>query len=340
MTEFDEAVRVFSGVSLGKIPVMLGSSLCILGDYPLTREEMGECPHDPLGYFIIHGSERTILCQEKVADNRIMVFFNKKTASKYTYSVEMKSLHESFTTPPKKIEIRISSKFNGMGYPLMMCVPRFREDIPMVVFFRALGIENDQQLVNLIWGDDIASAECLAASFKECSDINITNREDAIRYLSNHLQYSTTHEDKCAYVRTLLDTEYLPHVKFGGETLSSKTIEARKCLITASMVRRLIMTEEGRIPIDDRDAYPNKRIVTTGSLLTHLFRQLFQKVCKDIRGKFVHEVNNDTWKKAEVPNPLDVLNVNNLYKILKVSTIVGKLQQALATGYFTVQGLC
>jgi DNA-directed RNA polymerase II subunit RPB2 len=339
MTEFDEAVRVFSGVSLGKIPVMLGSSLCILGDYPLTREEMGECPHDPLGYFIIHGSERTILCQEKVADNRIMVFFNKKTASKYTYSVEMKSLHESFTTPPKKIEIRISSKFNGMGYPLMMCVPRFREDIPMVVFFRALGIENDEQLVNLIWGDDIASAECLAASFKECSDININSREDAIRYLSNHLQYSTTHEDKCAYVRTLLETEYLPHVKFGGETLSPKTIEARKCIITGSMVRRLIMTEQGRIPIDDRDAYPNKRIVTTGSLLTHLFRQLFQKVCKDIRGKFVHEVNNDTWKKAEVPNPLDVLNVNNLYKILKVSTIEGKLKQALATGNFTVQGL-
>jgi DNA-directed RNA polymerase beta subunit len=37
--------------------------------------------NDPLGYFIIHGSERTILSQEKVADNRIMVFTGKKTAS-------------------------------------------------------------------------------------------------------------------------------------------------------------------------------------------------------------------------------------------------------------------
>ena len=33
------------------------------------------------------------------------------------------------------------------------------------------------------------------------------------------------------------------------------------------------------------------------------------------------------------------MNVNNLYKILKVSTIDGKLKQALATGNFTVQGL-
>jgi DNA-directed RNA polymerase II subunit RPB2 len=339
LTEFDESVRVFSGVSLGKIPVMLGSSLCILNDYPMTREEMGECPNDPLGYFVIHGSERTILCQEKVADNRVMVFSNKKTVSKYTHSVETKSLHESFTTPPKKLEIRISSKFNGLGYPLTICVPRFREDIPLLVFFRALGVETDEDIANLIWKGDLQNTETLVASFKECADASVYTREDAIEYLSRHLQYVTSHEDKCAYARTLLETECLPHVKFGGDTADSKTLEARKCMLIASMVRRVILTEQGKVSIDDRDAYPNKRIVTTGSLLTHLFRQLFQKVCKDIRGKFVNEVNNDTWKRGETPQPLDVLNVNNLYKILKVSTIEGKLKQALATGNFTVQGL-
>jgi DNA-directed RNA polymerase II subunit RPB2 len=104
------------------------------------------------------------------------------------------------------------------------------------------------------------------------------------------------------------------------------------------MVRRLLIVNQGLRGIDDRDSYPNKRIVSTGSLLTHLFRQLFQKVCKDVRSKFVHEVNNDSWKRGEI-RPLDVLNVNNLYKILKVSTIEGKLKQALATGNFTVQGI-
>ena len=337
LAHMEENVRIFSGVSLGKIPVMLGSSLCILNDFPLTKQEMGECQHDPLGYFIIHGSERTVLCQEKVADNRVMVFYNKKSASKYLYSAEIKSLHESFTTPPKKLEIRISTKFNGLGYPLTVCFPRFREDVPLGVIFRALGVESDEDIANLVWGDS-PKVEMLAASFKECSDIKVFTREDAIIYLSHHLQYATAHEDKCAYVRTLLETEYLPHVKFGGDISDKETLESRKCIFTASMIRRLIATEQGLIPIDDRDSYPNKRVVTPGSLLTHLFRQLFQKVCKDIRGKFVHEVNNDNWKKGE-PRPLDVLNVNNLYKILKVSTIEGKLKQALATGNFTVQGL-
>jgi len=335
---FTEQSRVFEGISLGKIPVMLGSSLCIMKDYPMSYEELGECPNDPFGYFIIHGSERTILCQEKVADNRIMVFASKKTAAKYTHTVELKSLHESFTMPPKKLEIRLNTKFNGFGQPLTACFPRFREDIPVMVIFRALGLEADEDIVKLVWGTNVEQYESLTASFRECSDIKVYSRDDAVEYLSHHLQYGTNMEDKKEYVRMLLETELLPHVKFGGDTASKQTFESRKCILISLMIKRLVLTAQGKIKLDDRDAYPNKRVVTTGALLTHLFRQLFQKVCKDVRGKFVHEVNNDTWKKGE-PRPLEVLNINNLYKILKVSTIEGKLKQALATGNFTVQGV-
>ena len=338
---YDEESRVFEGISLGKLPVMLGSSLCLLKDYPLSLEQYGECGHDPLGYFIIHGSERTILCQEKVADNRIMVFQSKKTNSKYSYSVELKSLHESFTMPPKKLEIRLSSKFNGFGYPLLACVPRFREDIPVMVFFRALGVTSDADIARLVWGStEEQRVELLAASFRDCAELGVFTQEEAVSYLSNHLQYGTNQEDKCAYVRQLLGSEYLPHVRFAGENVTLNVHNARKALLTASMVRRLLLTDQKQIALDDRDAYPNKRVVTTGALLTHLFRQLFQKVCNDTRNEFVQEVNNDNWKKAEGgPKPMDILNINNLYKILKLSTIEGKLKQALATGNFTVQGL-
>ena len=336
---YDEESRVFEGISLGKLPVMLGSSLCLLKDYPLALAEYGECAHDPLGYFLIHGSERTILCQEKVADNRIMVFQSKKTSSKHTYSVEMKSLHESFTMPPKKLEIRLSSKFNGFGYPLLACVPRFREDIPVMVYFRALGVTADREIAKLVWGsEDDPHVELLGASFRDCAEIGVFTQQDAIQFLSVNLQYGTNQEDKCAYVRQLLTTEYLPHVKFAGENASLSIHNARRCMLTASMIRRLLLTDMGAVPLDDRDAYPNKRVVTTGALLTHLFRQLFQKVCNDTRNEFVQEINNDAWKKGE-PRPMDILNINNLYKILKLSTIEGKLKQALATGNFTVQGL-
>ena len=335
---FDEEFRVFEGISMGKLPVMLGSSLCLLKDYPASMTDMGECSHDPLGYFVVHGSERTILCQEKVADNRIMIFQNKKTSSKYLYSVEMKSLHESFTTPPKKLEIRLSSKFNGFGYPMVTCVPRFREDIPVMVYFRALGVVDDQTVARMVWGDDKDThIELLGASFRDASEMGIFTQADAIQYLTGHLQYGTNQEDKCAYVQHLLTTELLPHVRFAGESTTPEILNARRTMLMASMIRRLLLTYCKHIPLDDRDAYPNKRVVTTGALLTHLFRQLFQKVCNDTRNEFVQEVNNDGWKKSG--QPLEILNINNLYKILKVSTIEGKMKQALATGNFTVQGM-
>lgn len=129
----------------------------------------------------------------------------------------------------------------------------------------------------------------------------------------------------------------ISHVRFAGENVTLNVHNARKALLTASMVRRLLLTDQKQIALDDRDAYPNKRVVTTGALLTHLFRQLFQKVCNDTRNEFVQEVNNDGWKKSEGgPKPMEILNINNLYKILKLSTIEGKLKQALATGNFTV----
>ncbi len=334
LSEITEQSKTFEGFSMGRIPIMLGSSLCVLKDYNVPVSELGECTGDPFGYFIIHGSERIILSQEKVADNRSMVFMNKKSTSKFTHSVEMKSLHESFTMPPKKVEIRISSKFNGLGYPLHVCIPRFREDIPLMVFFRSLGVTSDQDVYDLI-GDD--ADEYLAPSFKEAADINIFTQEDAIEYLTHHLQYPSTNEDKHAHIRGLLQSEFLPHVNLAQESLPVNVINSRKVLILIEMMKKLIATARKRTQLDDRDAYPNKRVVTTGALLTHLFRQLFQKVCKDIRSKLVHEINNDNWKRAG--KPLDALSISNLYKILKVSSIEGKMKQALATGNFTVQGL-
>jgi DNA-directed RNA polymerase II subunit RPB2 len=60
--------REMKGVHIGKLPIMLRSSLCILSDWP-ANDETGECPLDPGGYFIINGSEKTCLGQERLIIN-------------------------------------------------------------------------------------------------------------------------------------------------------------------------------------------------------------------------------------------------------------------------------
>lgn len=55
---------------IGKIPIMLRSTYCLLNgltDRDLT--ELNECPLDPGGYFVINGSEKVLIAQEKMATN-------------------------------------------------------------------------------------------------------------------------------------------------------------------------------------------------------------------------------------------------------------------------------
>ena len=52
--------KILPKIHIGKIPIMLRSSVCVLSHYKhMPSEVTGECKMDPGGYFIINGSEKT-----------------------------------------------------------------------------------------------------------------------------------------------------------------------------------------------------------------------------------------------------------------------------------------
>src|SRR5919109_2876931 len=56
--------------NLGEIPIMLGSRYCHLHDLSAVEKiALGEDPNDPLGFFIIKGTEKIITNQEKLREN-------------------------------------------------------------------------------------------------------------------------------------------------------------------------------------------------------------------------------------------------------------------------------
>ena len=62
------------GVSIGRMPVMLRSSKCVLANKtPAQMSVLNECPLDPGGYFVVNGTEKVILVQEQLSKNRIIV---------------------------------------------------------------------------------------------------------------------------------------------------------------------------------------------------------------------------------------------------------------------------
>ena len=69
---------VRNGLPIGKMPIMLRSSKCILhGRDPAELAKVNECEHDPGGYFITRGQEKVILIQEQLSKNRMIVEVDK-----------------------------------------------------------------------------------------------------------------------------------------------------------------------------------------------------------------------------------------------------------------------
>ena len=89
-------------VSLGKFPIMLGSKYCSLSfTKNYSKYKLGECIYDNGGYFIIKGSEKVIIMQERKCENKIIAFKPRNLISKYSDSVEITSTCN--TTSIKKL---------------------------------------------------------------------------------------------------------------------------------------------------------------------------------------------------------------------------------------------
>jgi len=91
----------------------------------------------------------------------------------------------------------------------------------------------------------------------------------------------------------------------------------------------------GWLPPDDRDSYLNKRIELTGTLLNNLFRNYFNKLVKEMQKQIVREINNGSWRSSE--DYENIVNMTNIYKIMKSTTIENGINRALSTGDFSIK---
>ena len=116
----------------------------------LSANITGECRFDAGGYFIINGSEKTVIAQERAAENRVMCFNIKKNNNKWSWLAEIKSIPDFKCISPKQINVLICSKNNGFGHPIQIQIPRIKQPIPIFILFRALGINSDKEISSYI----------------------------------------------------------------------------------------------------------------------------------------------------------------------------------------------
>jgi DNA-directed RNA polymerase beta subunit len=327
--------KILPKINIGKMPIMVKSSICVLTQNKhLQPSFTGECKMDCGGYFIIKGSEKTVLGQERAAENRVYCFDGKNT-TKWNWFAEIKSIPDYKCISPKQIEMMIASKHNGFGNGIYVTVPRIKQPIELFVLFRALGIISDKEICQYILLDieeekngDLL--KCLQASIIDAN--KYLTQEDAIRHITSFVAYTPFNMDresgllkKREFALEVLNNDLFPHCQ---------TMTQKICML-GYMCKKLIQTSLGWIPCDDRDSYLNKRIELTGTLLNNLFRNYFNKLVKEMQKQVVREINNGSWRSTE--DYENIINMTNIYKIMKSTTIENGITRALSTGDFSIK---
>ena len=87
---------------------MIRCSQCHLNDENdkgIIRQK--ECMYDQGGYFIINGSEKVIVAQERQACNIVLVFNDKLPTSKYCWNAQVRSQNEENNKPALQFKLNI-----------------------------------------------------------------------------------------------------------------------------------------------------------------------------------------------------------------------------------------
>jgi len=331
-------------IKICNLPVMLKSSICILKQYEnVSPLQTGECSMDCGGYFIVKGSEKTVLCQERAAENRIYVFSGVNTP-KWDWVAEFKSVPDSKCISPKQVEMLVASKMNLYGHGIYVVIPRLKQKkyIELFVLFRVLGVLSDKEICQtILLNTDVEMhkpmMDYLQASIedgKKVLNTMETVQEEAFEHLMASVAYNTHNIDrkqannpdrKREFTQEIIQNDFFPHCR---------TIK-QKIYLLGMMANRLIRTALKWDVPDDRDSYLNKRIELTGSLLNNLFRNHYIRFVKDVEKQVTREINQGAWKSTE--NYENIINMTNIYKIFKSTTIENGLNRALSTGDFSVK---
>ena len=311
-------------VSLRTIPIMVKSAYCPLSaNTGRSQAELGECEYDKGGYFIVKGSEKVIICQERKCENKILAFAHNKTQNSYSHTVEINSIPtvRAFT---RLISLKLYKKTGGGT--IQVIVPRFKKDhpFPLFIVFRALGLTSDRDIMERILYNTKAprnkkAFDVLKPSIDEAAGIQ--TQEMALLYMANYVSKlpemkegnETEEKFRQNYAAQLLKTELFPHV---GEDFLKKT------WFLGIMAKKLVDTFLGVKKHDDRDSFLNKRISSSGPLMEDLFRNNFNKMVKDIM--IATEKDMRQGRTEEIHT--------TILKKIRASTIESSIRYSLGTG--------
>ncbi|KAG5022454.1 hypothetical protein JHK85_018796 [Glycine max] len=265
-------------------------------------EHYCECPLDPGGYFVIKGTE-------KVRSSGILPFLLTEFSSIGSGRTSSCHITASVTSSTEKIKTKTVVVMEKEK--LWLQLNKFPKKVPLMVVMKAMGMESDQEVTQMV-GRDPRYSFLLLPSIEECTKCKVYTREQALEYL-----------DKLegAAFSALRDV-FLANVPVDQDNFRPK------CIYVAVMMRRIMDAILNKDAMDDKDYVGNKRLELSGQLISLLFEDLFKSMTT--------EVKNLTDKMLEKPDKAKNFDICTLLTRTRSIITLG-LERTLSTGNFEIK---
>ncbi len=273
----EEHTMTLDKIFLGRFPIMLMSNMCVLqGMDREARFHVGECKNDPGGYFIVDGKEKVVVCQEKFADNILIV--KDKVNDLYSHAAEIRSVSEDASKPIRTTGVRLVAPIpTQRNKQIVVNIPNVRKPMPLFIVFRALGIISDKDIIQACLLDLDKNENYMELFIPSIHDANfIFDQDVALKYIATFTKGKTV-----SHVLDILMNYFLPHI---GE-LNFRD----KALFLGHMVFKMLRVATKEEKPTDRDSFAFKRIETTGKLMYDLFKEYYTIMQRNIYKKIDKE---------------------------------------------------
>lgn len=262
-------------VRLFKMPVMLHSRYCLLNGKPKEfLRQAGECPHDQGGYFVVGGSEKIIVSRQEQAFNTLYISKKDRDPLLMTFA-SIASLNPE-TRGTKYCAFAHMRKTNV----IMASLPYIRKPINVFVLFRALGIQSDEAIMNLIFPDR------KAAEYQFLADKLLPTMVDAHPFTNTFTAIN--------YMRTItkgFSEEHIIDILRNQLFIHVPDAPGARVAYLAQCVRDILRVSFGFDKPTDRDDIRNQRCLTSGFLIQMLFSGIYAKWRKSVSLSVDEEFN-------------------------------------------------
>jgi len=328
--------KVFKNVAIGSIPIMLHSDICLLNNQGSEiLRKLGECVYDTGGYFIIDGKEKVIVAQEKIVTNRLFITKIKDDQT-FSHKGLIRCIADNNTLEPKSVEfylvknpilgeeMDVKEDFRKSKSAIYVSLPSFTGKIPLFILFRALGVESDKEIFNIIFGDDNNDIEkSYFENFIRPSMINsyyknndntyyVYTQEEALNYLQYRVRYGTIE-----HVRSVLSMEVFPNID----------LFENKSKYLAYLTNQFVKTVLDIYPLSDRDSYLYKRVDISGFLLAELFHESYVKLRDAIRNTMDSMYYYGSWRQLQDYD--NFVTYNNIHKLIPSMVLTETFSKSL-----------